>query len=288
MTLEEMRAFVRVVELGSFTKAAAQLRSHTSRVSTLVSDLENRLNVQLLVRTTRSLRVTDAGREVFQRAAAILASVDELVAASRRANEGVEGELRITAAGDYGLLKGFAVAHPNVRVTLRLDTAIVDIAREDYDIALRLGPLADSSFKGQKLGDLRFGLFASPDYLARQGTPQTAEDLAEHDWLRLDNRPMKPLHCTWRGQDVAFADAPRFTFSDISTLRDAAAQGLGIAMLALPVAAPWLEVGRLSVVLPAAALATRPLYAVYSSTGQTRAVARAFVDHVIHAIGRAG
>lgn len=286
MTLDEMRAFVRVAELGSFTKAAVATDSHTSRLSTLVRDLEEALGVELLVRSTRSLRVTAKGREVLKKAKGILAAVDDLMSASRDSNGDLEGHLRITAAGDYGLLKGYAEAHPKVRLTVHYETANIDIVTSDFDLALRLGPLLSSSLVAQRLGNIHFGLFAAPEYLARAGTPQSPADLDCADWLRLDRKSHRPLSYRWNGE-LAFMDAePRISFNDVAGLRDGALQGLGIARLAIVVAAPWLGLQRLAVVLPTAEFEPAPLFGVHAGRRRAPRLVRSFMEYAARAIGR--
>jgi len=284
MTLDEMRAFVGVAEHGSFTRAAQVAGLHTSKLSGLIKGLELELKTQLLVRSTRSLRVTRAGEEVLQRAKAVLAAVDELVAASRQASSGAEGLLRITAAGDYGLLQGFASAYPRICVSMHYETSKVDLVREDFDLALRQGPLRDSALKAQRLGELDFALFASPEYIAKKGMPAGPEDAANHDWLRLDLPSRRPVSFEWQGRDVEIDPTPRFMFNDVSGLRDGALQGLGVARLAVPVAIPWLELGRLRVVLPQARFSTTTLFAVHSGAMKNSPLVKAFVSYAQQAM----
>jgi LysR family transcriptional regulator, regulator for bpeEF and oprC len=288
MTLDEMRAFLKVAELGSFTKAAEALNSHTSRISALVKDLETSLGQDLLVRSTRALRLTDFGEDTLQHVTTILSAVDELVQSAGQDASGTSGHLRITAAADYGLVQGFALANPNVRLTVTHETANADLISRDCDIALRLGPLKDSNLKSQRLGFLHFGLFASPTYLKQRGRPTSPDDLDGHDWLRLSLRPYRPLAFKWRGKDITIAAEPRAAFSDVASLRDAALQGLGIARLALPVAAPWIANKHLEHILVDAAFDTAPLYAVHPGRKSASPLIKSFTAYAAKALGQAG
>jgi LysR family transcriptional regulator for bpeEF and oprC len=161
----------------------------------------------------------------------------------------------------------------------------VDLVGRDFDLALRLGPLADSGLVAQRLGILKFGLYAAPDYLLRKGNPVAPVELEDHDWLRLDIRPRRPLSFVWQGASVEIKAAPRVAFSDVASLRDGVLQGLGISMLAHLVAAPWLELGMLSMVLPEVEIEPAPVFAVHAGGQRLKPTALAFVKFAKRAIG---
>jgi DNA-binding transcriptional LysR family regulator len=179
-------AFARAATLGSFTAAARALAVSPSAVSKSVQRLELRLGVSLLTRTTRSLQLTPEGREVHERALRLLREVEDLQQAAQFARKEPAGTLRVTTALPIGArllapaLPRFQQRFPKLQVELRLSDEFLDLTREGIDVAIRVGNLADSRLSSRRLGPHRVCAFASPVYLAAQGTPRSLDDLAKH------------------------------------------------------------------------------------------------------------
>ncbi|MEM9195732.1 MAG: LysR family transcriptional regulator, partial [Myxococcota bacterium] len=183
----ELRAITAVVERGTFTAAAETLHTDKAHVSRIVSRLEHKLGSQLLQRSTRRLRVTEVGREFYERASGILRALEEAEASVARAMSEPKGTMKLTAGPEYGVLvvnrwiAGYLREFPDVRVEAEFTNRLVDIIHEGFDVAIRLGRLPDSELSARKLGEIEYGLFASPRYLKRRKTPRTPADLAQHD-----------------------------------------------------------------------------------------------------------
>ena len=186
--LRELTAFVRAGETGSLSRVARELGVSQPSISRMVASLEARLGVKLLLRTTRHVTPTDAGRVFLERARQILGDLDNAENAARGA-DGLHGTLRVALSGAFGIreviprLPGFAEQHPKLGIELLVSDRTEDLIAEGADMALRLGPLADSGFGARLLGKAPRLAVASPAYLARRGTPQTPADLARHDCL---------------------------------------------------------------------------------------------------------
>lgn len=185
----DIAVFVRVVELGSFTKAADALGLSKAFVSKVVNRLEQRLSARLLHRTTRRLALTEAGEALFARSAAALAEIAEAENDVAQLTGKPRGTLRVTAPGYFGVttlaprLKEFRVRYPDVALDLDLSDRIVDIVKERFDVAVRISSMGDSSLVATRLAPCPTALVASPAYLRRHGTPKTPADLADHEGL---------------------------------------------------------------------------------------------------------
>ena len=181
----EMQVFVRVVDLGGFTAAARDFRLTPSGVSKLVSRLEARLGSRLVNRSTRKLQLTPEGQAFYLRAARILADMEE---AEREAAAGASprGHLRVNTNIPVGmrlivpLIPRFLAENPEITLDVVLTDTVVDLMQERADVAIRFGPLRDSRLVARKLGTTRMAVVASPEYLARHGTPSTPTELPEH------------------------------------------------------------------------------------------------------------
>ena len=187
--LEKMTTYVRVVEAGSFSAAAKQLRISPAAVSRQISTLEDELRVRLLRRTTRKMSITPAGRGYYERCLRILREVDDAQALGRAG--ATEGLLSISAPVTFGLacvaprLSSLMAAHPGLRVELRLEDRLIELALEGVDVALRVGSVLPDSTDviAHELMSFRRVLVAAPAYLKKRGEPRTPEALAKHDAL---------------------------------------------------------------------------------------------------------
>lgn len=285
MDLVSLQAFVKVVQAGSFTRAADALNTHKARLSRVVSQLERELSVRLLERSTRSLSLTEEGREFFERAHAILASVDEARQAMQRVGGQPQGTLRLTCGVEFGLIAvsgwiaEYLSAYPQVQVEADYSNRVVDIVHEGYDLAVRVGPLSDSSLAARRLGLLDYGLYASPTYLRRHGKPDTPKDLAGHAVVVYAGAAHQGQWHLTRGDVTERVKLqPRLRVNTSLAVREGLQRGLGIGLLPRRVAEPaGLRTG-LRRVLPQWAPPEVPVHAVFASARYLTPKVRAFID----------
>ena len=286
---EDLQAFVAVVEAGSFTAAAERLDTAKSAISRRISALEERLGVQLLQRTTRTLNLTETGRSFYERSSRILSDLDEAESAVQQQHGDLRGTLRIALPLSFGVrhmckpIAAFARLHPDLRFDLDLNDRRIDLIEEGVDLAVRIGNLRDSSLIARKLFDSRTVVCASPHYLHSRGTPETPADLLEHDCLVYSNLA-EPGRWSWRDEDgkEQFVDLePTMRASSGDFLANAAAHGLGIVIQPTFLAAEAIRRGALVPVLEDFAWPTTPAYAVYPPTRHLSFRVRAFIDFLV-------
>jgi LysR family transcriptional regulator for bpeEF and oprC len=284
---DAMRAFVQVLESGSFTRAALQLGLHKATVSQQVLQLEERLGVRLLARTTRSVAPTEEGRTYYRHACAVLQQVDEMESALHARGSAAQGHLRVNVPVAMGRLvfapeiRDFLARHPRVSVELGCSDRTVDLVQEGVDCALRGGHLPDSSLSARPVGALRFALCAAPRYVAEHGLPGTPEDLARHHqvgYLLASTGRVRPVTLLREGAEQAFDVPARFLTTDSSAALNAGLDGLGLIVLAEFVAGPYLVSGALVRVLPGWQCPALPLHLVTPSTRRRAARVQAFMD----------
>ncbi len=285
MDFSAITAFVKVVQLGSFTRAAEALGTHKASLSRTVSQLEQSLGVRLLQRSTRSLSMTEIGREFYERAVGILSAVDDARDAISKAHGEPRGVLKLTCGVEFGMIavsawiNDYLACHPNVRVEAEFTGRLVDLAHEGFDLAIRVGTLADSTLAARKLGDLHYGLFAAPSYLARRGTPADSAALAEHDLVAFSGGRHASAWQRFTGDgSPRTAKRPRFAANNMFAIRDAAVGGLGIAQLPRIVSDPAVLGGALVQVLPDFAPPVVPVHAVFASARYLTPKVRTFID----------
>jgi DNA-binding transcriptional LysR family regulator len=285
----DLRAFVAVVRAGSFTGAARVMGTQTAHLSRVVSRLEDRVKVRLLQRSTRSLAVTEAGRELFERSLGIFDALEATEAAMFAVQAQPQGTLRLTCGIEFGLLAvnawimDYLRRHPAMRVEADMTNRVVDIVHEGVDLAIRVGALPDSSLSQRKLGEVDYGLYASASYLAGRPAPTSPAELEAHDLVAF--MPLSPLTPRWdgwrlsRGEErVAMEAAPRFLVNNNIAARDAAAAGYGISLLPSFQVAPLVKTGALVRVLPTWAPPPVPVHAVFASSRYLDPKVRAFVE----------
>jgi DNA-binding transcriptional LysR family regulator len=239
--LEAMTAFVRSVELGSFSKAAAEGGLKVSTVSRYVTGLEADLGAALLNRSTRRLNLTEAGRLFYERATLILAEVDEARNATRSLNARPQGLLRINIPSAFGRrhvmphMKDFLGEYPDIRLDATLTDATVDLVETATDVAIRIGALVDSTLIAKRLAPLHRILVCSRDYLGRTAPLNEPADLPRHDCLALALQPTGSWYFRAPGDPsgpiTEIAVNGRLRTNDAEALRDAALAGLGVALL---------------------------------------------------------
>jgi DNA-binding transcriptional LysR family regulator len=269
--LNRASVFVRVVEKKSFTAAAKDLRVPVSSVSRAVASLEQELGVRLLHRTTRKLSLTDPGEHFFDRMHTVISEAEDAARAITGFASEPSGLVRITAPPEIGaqeLPRIFAQIvrrHPAVRFELKLTYNIVDLVEEGFDLAIRAGTLTDSSLVARKVADSELGIFGAPSYIAKRGRPRTVDDLKKHHCLRYGGRLKMPWRFTGpRGEEQVAVTGPLIC-DDMTFLRDAAANGMGLTILPLQLAAQDVKAKRLERVLPRHSFAGGALYLVWPS-----------------------
>lgn len=284
--LGEMRAFLEVARRQSFSAAAKALGLTSSSVSKQIARLEERLRVQLLLRTTRRVSLTEAGHVFAERAGRILADVEEAERAVADLDGTPRGMLRVSAPTVIGQLRvapavlACRAKYPELRIELDLNDRLVDLVAERIDVAVRVvAEISPASLVARRLADDVRVLCASPRYLRRRGTPRRLEDLADHDCLTLNQEPV----ARWtligpEGERVIPVSGP-LRSSDTVTLREAAVAGLGIANLPDYVVHEQIADGTLRRVLPEYGQSKRAIYAVHATPA--RAAVRAFVETLV-------
>ncbi|HJV96812.1 MAG TPA: LysR family transcriptional regulator [Albitalea sp.] len=290
MDLPALDAFVKVVQAGSFTRAADVLGTQKARLSRVVSALEIELGARLLERTTRSLRLTEIGRAVFERAQGILSASEDLVQFTRALQAQPQGTLKLTCGTDFGQvmangwIAGYLKRYPAVTAEVEYTSRIVDLVHEGYDLGLRVGTLEESRLAVRRLGELHYGLFASPAYLAQRGAPKGIAELSAHTLLMFTTGSHRSGWQVSRGsesQRINGSGALRTNSSQM--IRDACEAGLGIARLPLPMARDALRAERLVPLLTDWQHAPVPVHAVFPSNRYLAPKVRAFIDHAIEA-----
>jgi DNA-binding transcriptional LysR family regulator len=239
--LEAMTAFVRSVELGSFSKAAAEGGLKVSTVSRYVTGLEADLGAALLNRSTRRLNLTEAGRLFYERATLILSEVDQARNATRSLNARPQGLLRINIPSAFGRrhvmqhMKDFLGEYPDIRLDATLTDATVDLIETATDVAIRIGALVDSTLIAKKLAPLHRILVCSRDYLGRAAPLNEPAGLARHDCLAIALQPTGSWYFRTAGDPsgsiTEIAVNGRLRTNDTEALRDTALAGLGVALL---------------------------------------------------------
>ena len=281
--LNEMQVFVRVVEHGGLSRAAAELGMQKSTVSRRIASLEDRLGVRLLERTTRTVRTTEVGQAYYERCARLVAEAEEAEEAVRESQGEPGGTLRISVPSTGNeqfspVLFDFARKYPRVSLEVIAADHYVDLVRDGYDLAIRAGQLSDSSLVAKKLGENCRLLVASPAYLEEHGEPKTIADLRRHECI---TQPHDGPGTHWTlGEGKSVQVKGRLRLSSLGLIATAALQGLGITMLPDLFAKPHLDAGRLRRVLPGVQTSAAGMYIVYPSRSHLSTKVRAFVDHV--------
>jgi DNA-binding transcriptional LysR family regulator len=273
--LNALEAFVRVVEQGSFVRAAAALGLSTSALSQRVADLESHLGVRLLNRTTRKLSLTESGQALYERAVQVLADLGEAEALASSAAVEPRGTLKITCAHAIGVqrlapaMAQFHALHPQVRFEVQVSDRMVDLVEEGFDLAIRIGSVVSEQLVARKLGQMRLLPCAAPSYLARHGRPRHPRDLAQHDL----HGPDGAVHEV-RAQGSLNANSGQ-------VLVAAAVAGQGLVLETDFHVGDALARGELVRVLPEYEGGGGDIWAVYPSRRHLSAKLRLFVAHLV-------
>lgn len=288
MDLQELRTLIKVVQTGSFTQAAILLGSHKAHVSRTITQLEAKLGVRLLARSTRALRLTEIGREVFERAVGIIAAVDDTERVAQQMWTEPRGILRITCGTEFGMMvvsqwiNQFLLDYPQITIEAEFTGRLVDLVHEGFDLAIRIGSLDDTRLVARRLGMLEYGLFANPAYLQRRGIPKHPEQLTQHDLLIFSGGQVTGTWSLTKASETIIVPlVSRLRLNNSVSLMDAALHGLGIVRLPWLLAQTETKQGQLSQVLEEWTMAQIPVHAVFPSNRYLTPKVRAFVDHAV-------
>jgi DNA-binding transcriptional LysR family regulator len=284
--LQELSVFVRAADGGSFSRAGRELSLSQPSVSRIIGELEARLGVTLLLRTTRRLTLTDAGILFLERARDILSQVEDAEDAARGLDS-LRGLIRLAIPVIYGTreiiprLPKFLAMHPLLRVELSVVDARQDLVAEGADVAIRLGSLDDSAFGARKLASLPTMIVAAPAYLAARGTPKTPADLANHDCIfGPGNFGRESWSFNRNGAEVTVDVRGRISTDSGPGMFASVMAGLGIARASTVMAEPELKAGALLQLLRGYKLGSVDVHAVFPGGPRPSAKVRTLVDYL--------
>lgn len=293
--LKQLETFVAVVNLGSLSAAARKDEVVSAVIGRRLDSLEQRLGVRLLIRTTRSLTLTQEGSAFYEDCQRILRDLREAESAVASGSVRATGHLHMVAPATYGRLfvaphiADFQRQHPDVRVTLDLSGRKVDLARERIDCAIRIAGLQDSSLVAVQLAEIRRVVVASPEYIERRGMPTTPADIDKHDCLTLmGDSQSRGWKFNQDGQPFMLKVRSALECSDGKVLHEWALQGLGLAWRPLWEVKDCLAEGRLMRVLDKFASDADPVYAVVPQRKYMPSRVRLFIDHLRNVYSRKG
>jgi DNA-binding transcriptional LysR family regulator len=290
--LDELIVLTSILEAGSLAGAARRLRRSSPAVTRSLAALEQRVGTRLVERTTRRLSATDAGKRFAAQAAALLADYGNAVAnATQERDTRLEGALRVTAPALFGrwhvapLVATFLDVHPGIRIELLLADHDIDLLQEGVDVAIRIGPLADSTLVARRVGQVRHVVYASPDYIARRGRPRTPKDLQKHD-IVFNSRRRSPIQWRFRvsSRDRVVRLTPKLMTNDMETIIDAVKAGRGIGRALSYQVADDFSAGSLVRLLTRFELPARPVHVIVPSTRHMRPSVRAFLDLAVRGL----
>lgn len=283
--LHLMSVYVAVVEAGGFASAARRLQLSPPAVTRAIAALEERLGVKLLNRTTRHVRMTDAGQKYFEDARHVINLANEADDAVLGINAEPRGQLTLTASVLFGRLHvipsiiDYLQQYPEVEVNALFVDRVVNMLEEGVDVAVRIGELPDSSYRALRVGEVRRELFASPDYLAKHGTPTTPGDLVNHRIIVARGlTPTNEFRFTLDGAPHCVKFKPQLSVSDNDSAAAAAIAGLGITRLLSYQVAGALATGKLQRVLGQFDNPALPVHIVHREGRLSSAKIRTFVD----------
>jgi DNA-binding transcriptional LysR family regulator len=287
MDLNQTRVFVEVARAGGFAAASRRLGLPKSTVSARIQSLEQRLGAQLFKRSTRQLALTDEGKAYFE---AVAGAVDSLVnaeAASTSEKGVLSGKIRFTAPLEFprdaitSALASFLKKHPRVRFEIMLTNRPLDLVAENIDLALRGGDPGGAGLIIRKVGEIGFGLYASPQYIERCGRPKNLEELGQHDLLVFVSPSQSRV---LRAAELLQGHEPRIATDNFAFLRRLVVAGIGVAAIPDILVRHEVAAGRLERVLDAWSGDPSALYVVFPSRKDMTPRVKAFADHLVDAM----
>jgi DNA-binding transcriptional LysR family regulator len=282
--LMNMRALVEVVHGGTFTDAAKRLKVSPARITSHIKSLEARLGIQLLSRTTRKVNLTEAGRMYYERCTHILAEVDEAESIVSALQAMPSGTLRVNTSVTLArlvapLITEYVKLYPHVAFDLVMTDRMADLVDGEFDLALRAGPLPDSSLISRRIGLGRLVLCASPAYIAEHGAPARPANLDRHNCLlSLNSFPDRGWRFSGVDAEEEITATGNFRTNSVEALRTAALSGHGIALLPATIIADDLRMGSLIQLLPEFRTNEAIIQALYPPSRHLSAKARTFID----------
>ncbi|WP_026879030.1 LysR substrate-binding domain-containing protein [Ignatzschineria larvae] len=291
-TIEELIIFSTIAQQGTIYQAAEQLQQTPSSISRALKRLEKKLNLTLIERTTRKLKLTHNGNVFLRYAREIINKLQEAEDSLSKIDQDINGVIRIDSATPFVLhvltpiVIQFLEKHPNIEIELTNNEHIIDLLSHNIDIAIRIGSLKDSSLHAKYLTTTRSLLVASPDYLARQGIPQKIEDLTRHQTIGFSE--FEQLNC-WPYLDQQlechFLSMPKIRASSGETVRSFAIAGAGIAYLSSFLVIDDIQQGRLLEIQPQGLInKNQEIHAVYHHQGYLPKRMRVFIDFLCEAL----
>lgn len=288
--LAALRAFTRIVETGSFSRASETLGVPRATVTKLVQSLEAHLRTALLNRSTRRVAVTSDGAAYYERAIRLLADLDELDGSLATSQTRPSGRLRIDVPPSFAhdiiipALGDFFDRYPDIQLDIGASDRPVDLVAENVDCVVRGGTISDTNLIARKIASLELSVCAAPAYLARHGAPAHPDDLAGHRRLAFASAVsgrVYPFELERDGERASAAGPWQMTVNEVESLVIAAVAGLGIAQLPAFLARRYLEDGRLARVLPEWRSEPVPIYIVYPPNRHLSRKLRVFVDWAV-------
>jgi DNA-binding transcriptional LysR family regulator len=286
--LAAMATFVRIVDRGSLTAAAAALDASLPSVVRTLAALERSLGVRLLNRTTRRIHLTDEGAQYLERCRGILSAVQESEAAFTRAKAEPQGKLSVTASVLFGrryiapIVNAFLRRYPGVTAELLFVDRVVNMVEEGIDVAARIGHLRDSSLVAIPVGKVRRVICASPEYLRRRGTPRAPQDIRQHACIRHTGlSPRSEWHFRSGRQHIAVPLNVAVSCNDIDSSLQACLSGHGVGLFLSYQTAPYRDEKRLRRVLEEFEIEPEPVHIVYPQSRLVSGKVRMFVDECI-------
>ena len=285
--IDVMSLFVAAIDTGSLSGAARISGISLSSVSRHLSALEVRIGTRLLIRTTRTLTLTEAGQRYYDKSKRVLVDIDEMEAGLHTDAETPVGRLHVAGPTLFGrffmlpLLARFAVMHPRIVMDVMLLDRPLNLIEEGIDVAVRIGPMVDSSLIIRKLGALRWIICAAPVYLEQRGTPHTLADLAGHDCLIYSQNSIRSEWPLLDGDKPAQVQVPvRMRSNTLDGVVAAAVEGAGLVYAPAWSVMNLVKAGRLNVILSEHELPPYPINAVFTHNRLLSGKVRAFVDYL--------
>lgn len=290
---EELQTFVAVVETGNFSSAAERLNLAKSAVSRRIGELEARLDVQLLNRTTRRLSLTDAGHRFYELSVRLLGDLDEAEQAIASGRAALTGRIRLAAPLSFGLLhlepalSEFLHSHPDVDLDLDLSDRQINLVEEGFDLAIRIGELSDSTLVAKRLAPIHFVNCASPEYLRRNGTPATPQELVNHHGLAYGyiSAGQQWSFIGDDGSSTTVKVRTRLRANNGDALQQAAIAGLGVLVSPTFISYNAIATGQLVPIMPHYRMASMAAFAIYPSRRHLPQRVRMLIDFLAERFG---
>lgn len=285
--IDDIEIFVKVVDRKGFSAAAKLLRLPKSTVSRRISQLEDNLGVKLLNRTTRQLSLTPIGESYYEKCLGILERLEEANDLIKGLQMQPKGRLRLTAPHELSvffltdILMNFLKKYPEIVFEFDITNRMVDLVEEGFDLALRIGQMEDSSLVAVKIGAIRGGIYASPDFLKEHGSYLTPSELPENKCIQFRTTQVHNwVFSHAREETVTVKPQGRIQVNSMQYVCESAVSGLGIAAITKNVAAPFVRQGKLIEILRDYKLSFADIFAVYPARKFLSPNVRAFIDYV--------